>query len=215
VEDDPLGGHDPYSASKAATEIVTASWSESFFAPRGVPIASARAGNVVGGGDWSEDRIVPDIWRAVQKQEAVTLRYPQATRPWQHVLDALCGYLIYAERLCASSSPPKALNFGPLPGDTMTVAQVTDAMLKALGSKHPWKLVDGAQPPEMKFLGLDPSQAMRTTGWEPRLRCPEALEWTADWYRRFDAGEHPSDLCSGQIGDYTSARFPNSSPKTQ
>ena len=215
VEDDPLGGHDPYSASKAATEIVTASWAASFFTPRGVRIASARAGNVVGGGDWSEDRIVPDIWRSVQKQEAVTLRYPHATRPWQHVLDALCGYLVYVEKLCASKASPNALNFGPLPGDTMTVSQVTDIMLGALGAKHPWKLVDEAQPPEMKLLGLDPSRAIHSLSWEPRLGCRQALEWTADWYRRFDAGASAWELCAGQIGDYTSAHFGTTNTATK
>ena len=130
AEDDPLGGADPYSASKAAAEIVVASMATSFFGGKGV--ATARAGNVIGGGDWSEDRLIPDIWRAVKAGKPLRLRNPEATRPWQHVLDPLAGYLRYAERLASGADVPKALNFGPLPGDALTVAEIADAMLAAM-----------------------------------------------------------------------------------
>jgi CDP-glucose 4,6-dehydratase len=202
VEDDPLGGHDPYSASKAAAEIATAAWAESFFKPRGIMVATARAGNVVGGGDWSEDRIVPDIWRAAQKRETLTLRNPKATRPWQHVLEALCGYFVYLERLNQDGAVPTALNFGPVAGDTMTVSEVADVMLAGLGTNGGWKLAVGSQLPETKLLSLDPSRAIAALGWRPRLRCAEALDWTAQWYRRFDAGEHARRISLEQLGDY-------------
>ncbi len=114
-EDDPLGAHDPYSASKAATELVAGSWDKSFFRSANIPVVTARAGNVIGGGDWAEDRIVPDIWRATMRNETVRLRHPDATRPWQFVLEPLSGYLLYVQRMAVTPIPQKALNFGPLP----------------------------------------------------------------------------------------------------
>lgn len=135
-EDDPLGGHDPYSASKAAAELVVRSYAQSFFEPAQKPVATARAGNVLGGGDWSEDRLVPDIWRAKHLNRTVVLRYPQSTRPWQHVLDPLAGYLIFLERLVSDpAGTPRALNFGPDDSDgEMTVAQVADCVSLGLGT---------------------------------------------------------------------------------
>jgi CDP-glucose 4,6-dehydratase len=145
-EDDPLGGGDPYSASKAAAELATASMAASFFAGRGVAVATARAGNVIGGGDWSEDRLIPDIWRAVHSGAPLRLRNPQATRPWQHVLEPLAGYLRYAERLASGANVPRALNFGPPLGDVATVAEVADAMLAALHAGQGWIKDDVEQP---------------------------------------------------------------------
>ena len=200
VEDDPLGGADPYSASKAAAEIVTASWTVSYFPD--TPIASARAGNVIGGGDWSEDRLVPDQWRAVQADAPLVLRNPLATRPWQHVLDPICGYLVYLEQLAAGKSLPRALNFGPPAGEVMTVETVVNGMLAALGSRHSWALETGAQPHEMKLLALDASLAQRTLGWRPRLGTADALEWTSSWYSAFDAGRDVLRLTEHQIEQY-------------
>lgn len=197
VEDDPLGGHDPYSASKAASELVTASFASCFLAH--ARVATARAGNVIGGGDWSEDRIIPDVWRAAQKGARVLLRYPNATRPWQHVLDPLCGYLLYAELLATGRDLPLALNFGPMPGKDLTVVEVTEEFLLELGSPVGWGVIGQEQPPEMRLLSLDPRLAISTIGWKPRLVGREALKWTASWYRRFEAGEAARALVLEQI----------------
>lgn len=198
-EDDPLGGHDPYSASKAAAELVTAAMSDSFL---DAPVATARAGNVIGGGDWSEDRIVPDIWRAAKLGAPLTLRHPEATRPWQHVLDPLNGYLLYAERLAAGADIPRALNFGPPPGAALTVGDVADAMLASLGGECRWQRADNPGPREMKRLALDPTRAVATLGWRPRLEARAALAWTADWYRRFDLGADARALCRDEIARF-------------
>jgi CDP-glucose 4,6-dehydratase len=183
-EDDPLGGHDPYSSSKAACEEVVSCYRQSFFEEKGVRIATARAGNVVGGGDWSQDRLIPDIWRAVLKREPVTLRYPKSVRPWQHVLDPVSGYLRYVEALAAvdGDSLPPALNFAPAADAPLTVQEVTEMLGRSLGMNQPWTLAEGNQPAEMKLLMLDASLAHRSLGWQPRLNGKQAIEWSASWY---------------------------------
>lgn len=203
VEDDRLGGHDPYSASKACAEIATASYAASFF--RGddaARIATARAGNVIGGGDWAEDRLIPDVWRASHCGEAVALRHPQATRPWQHVLEPVAGYLLYLEALAARREVPAALNFGPEPGETATVASVAEAMGEALGAGRGWRQDEGPTPPEMKLLSLDPAAARAALGWRPRLASAEAIRWSAEWYAARDRGADPLALCHDQIDRY-------------
>jgi CDP-glucose 4,6-dehydratase len=199
-EDDPLGGHDPYSASKAAAELVTAAMADSFLV---APVATARAGNVIGGGDWSEDRIIPDIWRAAKSGVPLTLRHPDATRPWQHVLDPLSGYLLYAERLASGANVPRALNFGPPPNETLTVGKVADTMLASLGTEQRWQRADDPGPREMKMLALDPSRAIATLDWRPQLDARAALAWTADWYRRFDQGADARALCLDEIARFS------------
>ena len=204
VESDPLGGCDPYSASKAATELVSASWARGFFADRGIPVITARAGNVLGGGDWSEDRLVPDIWRANGRGEPVTLRSPQATRPWQHVVDSLAGYLLYVEQALRNgfNTVPAALNFGPEVGRPVTVAEVTEVMLSTLGSSLRWQQVQETQPVEMHRLALNAELARRTIGWHTKLDGRETLDWTAEWYRRYEAGDDPRQICLDQISSY-------------
>jgi CDP-glucose 4,6-dehydratase len=204
VESDPLGAHDPYSASKAAAELIASSYAQSFFEPMRKPVATARAGNVVGGGDWSEDRLIPDVWRAVNAGRPLVLRYPQATRPWQHALDPLDGYLRYIEHLVsAPDRTPRALNFGPADADNgITVAEVAEIVAKGLGATSAWIQAEGPQPHEMKNLALDAKEAMRTIKWCPRLRTHSALEWTVDWYRRFRAGEDARTLTLEQIRRY-------------
>lgn len=202
VEDDPLGGHDPYSASKAAAEIVTRSFAASFFEPRGVPVATARAGNVIGGGDWSADRLIPDVWRAIAADAPLKLRHPDATRPWQHVLEPVGGYLLYAQALAGDPHVPRALNFGPLPGARMTVAGVADAVSGGMGATRAWQQDDGRHPPEMKLLSLDPGLAARTLGWHPRLDDRTTVEWTARWYADYACGHDPLALCTQQMSDY-------------
>ena len=202
LEQDPLGGHDPYSASKAATEMAAASYAASFLGPRGVALATARAGNVIGGGDWSDDRLIPDVWRAAQRGDAVTLRYPEATRPWQHVLEPLAGYFLYLEAMAGPTPVPAALNFGPPVGAAATVARVAEIMAEALGAPTAWRRDEAESPPEMKLLSLDPSLAIETLGWRPRLSCEEAVRWSARWYAQREAGLDPLQLCRSQIEAY-------------
>jgi CDP-glucose 4,6-dehydratase len=199
-EDDPLGAHDPYSASKAAAEIATSSWAQSFFA--NVPVVTARAGNVIGGGDWSAYRLVPDIWRAIHRREQLLLRYPRATRPWQHVIEPLAGYLRYAEAAAAGAAVPRALNFGPYPDDVLTVAELAEAMLAASGASSGWQQDQAPAAAEMHALSLDPARAGETIGWRPRLSSHEAITWTAEWYGRVASGAPAQELCLEQISRY-------------
>ena len=200
VEDDPLGGKDPYSASKAAAEIIARAFAETYFAPRGVAVVTARGGNVIGGGDYSEDRIVPDIVRAWANGERPRLRMPAATRPWQHVIDCVGGYLVYAER--AGGDVPRALNFGPDPSDPVTVAELTRAMLEALGAKPEFDVEPNSGHAEMKTLAVDASRAEATLGWRNRLSSAAAVRWTADWHRRVRLGENPRAVALDQIDAY-------------
>jgi len=202
AEDDALGGHDPYSASKAATDIATASWASSFYEPKGIPLVTARAGNVIGGGDWAEDRLIPDLWRAAKAGERVVLRNPAATRPWQHVLEPLGGYLVYAQQLAMGAKLPHTLNFGPEANDVMTVGAVAQVISQGLSVPNDWELAQGPQPAEMKFLAIDPALAGRTLGWKLMLSTPQALEWTADWYRAFNGGASAAQLCADQISAF-------------
>jgi CDP-glucose 4,6-dehydratase len=202
VEDDPLGGHDPYSASKAAAEILTRSYATSFFDAAGVPVATARAGNVVGGGDWSADRLVPDVYRAIETGRPLRLRAPEATRPWQHVIEPVAGYLAYAQALAGDPGLPRALNFGPWPGAPMTVSQVAEALGTAFGEGAAWERDEGEHPPEMKLLSLDPSLARDSIGWRPRLDAAETIAWTARWYAQWRGGAPARGLCLDQIREY-------------
>ena len=184
-EEDPLGGEDPYSASKAAAEIAVAAWRSAYFsAPEAARMATVRAGNVIGGGDWAEDRLIVDLVRAFARNEAARIRYPQATRPWQHVLDALAGYLELAERLCAPGDEyASAWNFGPDPAGVQTVAEVADKAAALWGGGARWERESGAHPPEAASLRLDASRARARLGWRPRLDLRDTLQWTMEWYR--------------------------------
>jgi CDP-glucose 4,6-dehydratase len=201
TEQDQLGGHDPYSSSKAGTELVVASWRHSFFSKADVGLATARAGNVIGGGDRGEDRLLPDAWRALEAQEPVRLRYPRATRPWQFVLEPLLGYLLQAERLATVREGPVALNFGPDPTCCAPVAEVVERVFELWGSGH-WEQVGGPHPPEAATLRLDAGQAAATLGWRPRLDLDTALGWTVEWWRASAAGGDLRALAEGQIDRY-------------
>ena len=202
VETDPLGGKDPYSASKAATEIVVQSFARSFFAERGVAVGTARGGNVIGGGDFSRDRLVADIVRAVAAGEAVSLRHPEATRPWQHVLDCLAGYFRHLEALASDPTTPRALNFGPRPGGAqVSVGDLASLGVAALNGK-PWRHDPDPASIEAQALAIDAGLARRTLGFESRIEAPEAVALTMDWYRRQAAGEPARDLCLEQIAGY-------------
>lgn len=201
AEGDQLGGHDPYSASKAAAEVVTSGYRQSFFSQSGPSVATARAGNVLGGGDFAVDRLVPDIVRAAIAGQRLEIRNPQATRPWQHVLDCVCGYLLFAEALARRETQTVALNFGP-PSDAepMTVAGVAAAMQRALGVEPNWdEGSNGRQPREMTVLGLNPTLASKVLGWRQRLSTAETIEWTARWYADWKSGQAPLSLVHDQI----------------
>lgn len=201
-EEDRLGGHDPYSASKAAAEIVTASYGASWFSDESVPAATARGGNVIGGGDFSADRIVPDIWRAAEASQALVLRYPDATRPWQHVLDCLNGYFCYIEKLVETESVPRALNFGPTGSAAFTVAELTEAVQEALDAPVGWERDPGDVPREMQALSLDTTKARETLEWQDRLPGKDALTWTADWYLAHRTGADVAAFTRQQIAEF-------------
>ncbi|WP_340316731.1 CDP-glucose 4,6-dehydratase [Rhizorhabdus argentea] len=202
VEGDALGGKDPYSASKAAAEIVTASFARSYFEQAGVPLATARGGNVIGGGDYSRDRIMADIIRAARTGEVTVLRHPEATRPWQHVLDCVAGYLVYAEGLATDPALPKAMNFGPRPeGPAMTVGELATRATTAMGAKA-WEHEPDVHSIEARTLGIDTSLARHSLGFESRLDAPAAVDWTIDWYRRQAQGTAAGTLCDEQISNY-------------
>ncbi len=201
-EDDKLGGRDPYSASKACQEIVTASYRESFLAERGVRVGSARAGNVIGGGDWAVDRLVPDFIRAAEAGVPLVLRHPDATRPWQHVLDPLLGYLIYAERLYAGTDVSPALNFGPSPDDVWPVRRVVERLARSWGDGIGWTADNAETVHEAQALTLDATRATRSLGWRPRLGLEDALDWTASWYRAHRDGCDMRAYSLGQLDRY-------------
>lgn len=203
AESDRLGGHDPYSASKAAAEILVASYARSYFGPKGVPLATARGGNVIGGGDFAVDRLVPDVVRAAQSNQPVTLRNPQATRPWQHVLDCIAGYFTFAEALAAGRSLPAALNFGPEPdARPIPAGEVAARLQSAMGIAADWQPDDAPAPHEMGRLAIDAGAATRELGWHPRLDADETLNWTADWYAAFLRGDDLVALTDAQIVRY-------------
>lgn len=203
-ETDPLGGDDPYSSSKAACEIATASFAKSFYGDKGVPIATGRAGNVIGGGDFSEDRLIPDIWRAAREGKSVTLRYPGATRPWQHVLESVSGYLVYLQMLAGDSGDalPTALNFGPQGGEVVTVGEIARAVQNAFGIEGDWALVNEAQPPEKSHLALDASLAKETLGWQSKWTSAETLTKTVEWYKAFGETTDIYAFTLSQIDEY-------------
>lgn len=210
-ENDPLGGHDPYSASKACTEIATAAWRSSlpdmtqYGRTTPLAIATARAGNVFGGGDWAADRLIPDFFRAVEQDSTLGIRYPAARRPWQHVLEPLAGYLLLAEQLFAGEAQ-EAWNFGPDAIDVIPVRDVV-ARLTALVPGSAWECTgDGQQPHEAGLLALDAAKARAQLGWRPRLSIDTALEWTAQWYQRVNAGADAAMLVRDQIEQYTALR---------
>jgi CDP-glucose 4,6-dehydratase len=202
VEEDRIGGHDPYSNSKACAELVTGSFRDSFFM-NGPPIASARAGNVIGGGDWSPDRLIPDCVRALKAGRPVTLRYPDAVRPWQHVLEPLSGYLAVAKALVETpETAPRAVNFGPDPASFRSVHEVVDAFSARFDGKPGWERDGAAQPAEARALTLSSKLAERSLGWRPILCIEESLSWTADWYRAHAMGENMLTASRAQIAQY-------------
>jgi CDP-glucose 4,6-dehydratase len=182
-EDDPLGGHDPYSASKAAAELIAAAYRRSFFAERGPGVATVRAGNVIGGGDWAADRLVPDAMRALVAGEPIRVRNPAAVRPWEHVLEPLGGYLRLAERLAGSGTFAGAWNFGPHDADAVSVGVLADLIVGQWPGSRWESKPEGDAPHEAGLLRLDWRKAGTRLGWHPGLTLKEAVALTVRWYR--------------------------------
>lgn len=197
VEDDPLGGHDPYSASKAMADLLTQSWIRSFEGPTTV---IARAGNVIGGGDVSTDRLMPDLLRAFAAGQPASIRYPQAVRPWQHVLDCLQGYLLLMDAALAGEVARGEWNFGPGPESFRTVAEVADAAARDWGVGAAWLDASGGDHPhEAELLALDATAARTALGWADRLSFADSIRWTVDWHKLVSGGAHARDACDEQL----------------
>lgn len=207
-EDDALGGHDPYSASKAAAEMVVASYRDAFLAPAGVALASARAGNVIGGGDWAQDRLLPDAVRAWNDGRTLEIRRPGSVRPWQHVIEPLAAYLRLAETLWQDPSQAGAYNFGPHTGEATTVRELVQMAQAAYGrGESAFALANGANggPHEAGTLALEVSKARDLLGVRPRWGVAQAVQRSMAWYRSFSDGAQPADLCLADITAYEAA----------
>lgn len=207
-ENDPMGGYDPYSCSKGCSELVTSAFRNSFFvakdeACRETAVASVRAGNVIGGGDWAEDRLVPDIMRAVLGQKTVVIRNPKAIRPWQHVLDPLYGYLLLAEKLyCDGNRFSGAWNFGPAEDDTISVAELITKVIELWGNNAQWETDKGVHLHEAGFLKLDCAKARTQLKWKPGLGLAQAVEWTVDWYKAYSKAQDIKQVTLNQIKEF-------------
>lgn len=212
-ETDPMGGYDPYSSSKGCAELVTSAYRRSFFqTDTSARVASARAGNVIGGGDWSRDRLVPDIMRAFIAGEVVRIRNPNAVRPWQHVLDPVIGYLTLVERMVAGGSRFAAgWNFGPHADSEVPVAQLVEKLAKQWGADARLQLDAGDNPHEAAYLTLDCSNAESDLNWHPTIGLDRALQLSAEWYRAFSAGSDMRAFTLRQIGTVMNPLFERAS----
>jgi CDP-glucose 4,6-dehydratase len=210
-ENEPMGGHDPYSSSKGCAELVTAAYRQSYFSDKDYPIynnavASARAGNVIGGGDWSKDRLIPDAIRAFEAGQAPKIRYPSATRPWQHVLEPLSGYLILAEALYQNGTQyASAWNFGPSDEDARSVEGVINLFIEQWGATSGWKSEGTNQPHEATLLKLDCSKARQHLCWVPRWSLETAIEKIVDWHKAFQENKNMQEVSLAQINQYMSS----------
>ncbi len=207
-ENEAMGGHDPYSNSKGCAELVTSAYRRSFFA-EGPAVASARAGNVIGGGDWARDRLIPDLVRGMVDEDAIHIRSPQAIRPWQHVLEALSGYLVLTERLIEFGADyAEGWNFGPDDRDARPVGWIVERLAahwqRAMEEEVQWSVDPGPHPHEAHLLKLDSSKAHHRLGWRPRLSLDTCLEWIVEWTRAYRLGGDLRALCEAQIQRYAS-----------
>jgi len=201
VEDEALGGYDPYSSSKACSELVTLAYRRSFMNSLSVGLASARAGNVIGGGDWSDDRLLPDFLRAIDAGKNLVIRYPGAVRPWQHVLEPLSGYLCLAERLSGDTSFAQAWNFGPEDGDARSVEWIVNTLCRRIPGAA-WRCETASQPHEAGTLKLDSTKVQQQLGWRPRWNLDTALEKTVDWHLAWKRGTDMQAFSLTQISEY-------------
>lgn len=205
-ENEAMGGFDPYSSSKGCAELVTSAYRQSFLEPSGIALASARAGNVIGGGDWAADRLIPDFLRAMDMGETLSIRSPQSIRPWQHVLEPLSGYLMLAERLYADGSDFAApWNFGPADEDARPVRWIVERMA-GMRNDVSWQCDETPQPHESHHLKLDSSKAHNQLTWQPRWRLHTALQKTLEWHEAWRKAENMRSVTLAQITDYQSLR---------
>lgn len=200
TETDRLGGDDPYSASKTAAEIIVHAWKRSFMLD-GPPLATARAGNVIGGGDWAAHRLIPDIIRAARSGHRLQIRRPDATRPWQHVLDPLHGYLLYAQELASGKSLPSSLNFAPDDARQLTVREIADSLTRIFDIPG-WEHVPAPETKEKNALALDASLAHITLGWKPTFSGSDAIASTIEWYKAWALNEDVRTLTDRQIASF-------------
>jgi len=213
-EDEPLGGHDPYSSSKGCAELVIAAYRDSYFSPQtypshGTAIASARAGNVIGGGDWAKDRLIPDIVAAFMEKRPVVVRNPNAIRPWQHVLAPLSGYLLLAEKLWTHGPEfAQSWNFGPNDEEVKPVSWIVEYLTNVWGTGASWKMDAGENPHEDTYLKLDCSKARTLLGWSPTLRLSTTLEWIVEWYLAYSQGDDMRCLTENQLRKYEGIAAP-------
>jgi CDP-glucose 4,6-dehydratase len=198
VEDDALGGHDPYSSSKAMADLLTQSWISSF---PGTPTTIVRAGNVIGGGDVSKDRLMPDLISAYMNDKVPTLRYPNSVRPWQHVLDCLNGYLMVSDSLL-SGEKHSTMNIGPDKESFVTVAKVAELVASQLSVEPNWNVSESSEPHEAGLLSLDASLAKSALGWRDKLKFTDSVNWTTSWYQKVDTNESARDVTLAQIKDF-------------
>jgi CDP-glucose 4,6-dehydratase len=205
-ENEAMGGHDPYSSSKGCAELVTAAYRRSFFnTAESASLASARAGNVIGGGDWAEDRLIPDILRAFEKSESVVIRNPLSTRPWQHVLEPIAGYLVLAEHLYTHGDQfAEGWNFGPKDEDCKPVSWILDKMVSKWGSGASWNLDNTNNPHEAGFLKLDCSKAANRLKWQPKWNLEDSLGLIIEWHHNYLSGQDVKEDCLKEINQYTS-----------
>jgi len=204
-ENEPLGGHDPYSSSKACSELVTASYRNSFYDQEnsGMQIASARAGNVIGGGDWAEDRLIPDCVRSLLNNEKIKIRNPHAIRPWQHVLEPLSGYMVLAERLYVEGKPyAQAWNFGPDDADAKPVKWIVEHLTERWPNNQGYELDHADHPHEAHYLKLDCSKAKYLLNWKPRWSLGEAIDKIIEWTLAYKDKQNVQNICTQQIEDY-------------
>lgn len=202
-ENEPMGGHDPYSSSKGCAELVSSAYRRSFMQTEGIALATARAGNVIGGGDWAEDRLVPDILRALERGAPVEIRNPDAIRPWQHVLEPLSGYLLLAERLYdAGGAYAEGWNFGPGNSDARPVQWIVEELCSAWGQGAAWCQQSGDHPHEATYLKLDISKARQRLHWDPKWPLTTALARIIEWHRAWLSGADMRAVCLNQISQY-------------
>ena len=202
-EDEPMGGFDPYSNSKGCAELVTSAYRRSFFQQAGIALASARAGNVIGGGDWASDRLVPDILKAFEQNQAAVIRNPHATRPWQHVLEPLSGYLTLAEHLYTHGQTyAEGWNFGPKDDDARSVQWIVEHLVSSWGKGASWQQDGSTHPHEANYLKLDISKAKARLGWQPRWPLATALEKITAWHHAYLAATNMHEFTMQQIANY-------------
>lgn len=207
-EDEPMGGYDPYSNSKGCSELVTSAYRRSFFQASKIALGSARAGNVIGGGDWAADRLVPDILRAFEQNQPVIIRNPHSIRPWQHVLEPLSGYLALAENLYSEAGQKFAegWNFGPRDEDARPVQWIVEHLVNYWGNGARWQLDGGEHPHEANYLKLDISKVKAHLDWSPSWGLGMALEKITTWHHAWLAGKNMQQLCQQQIVEYSNSK---------